>query len=115
MERRLTGRKRGFEDFQTFTNRTTKLPWMYLTQPAVTSVSICFSIILSSTELNTLWDSYKNSFNLSDRVKWKGDKVTLHDDHGIKANFVLEMMVDALKVLYGLEGKESLGFLCSLG
>ncbi|KAK6514574.1 hypothetical protein TWF281_004772 [Arthrobotrys megalospora] len=105
----MLGKTRGRKDFERFakgacTDGTGGLPWMYLTQPAVTEVSLYFSIEMHSLKMKKQWKEYRMSFCLSNGAAWRGDQLLLRDSKGITTRLVLEKVVGTLQALYSLAG-----------
>ncbi|KAK6329979.1 hypothetical protein TWF718_003406 [Orbilia javanica] len=101
-----TQNRKSFERFaeKACSNSVGGLPWMYLTQPAVTSVSMYFGLVFTQNSLQDEWKAYKVSFNSNRNIRWRSNRLILNNNDGITTRFVLETVIDAIKALYSLKG-----------
>ncbi|KAF3160204.1 hypothetical protein EYR41_002359 [Orbilia oligospora] len=87
-----------------------KIPWTYLTQPVVKTVFIDFDLLDRDVALEAPWEVYKKSFesehavsNPEKKIKWKGDRLILYHERGIKTNFVVEIVGESFDWIRGYE------------
>ncbi|KAK6360918.1 hypothetical protein TWF730_007033 [Orbilia blumenaviensis] len=108
-------RRQNFENFanRAWNNGSSEFPWMYITKPAVTEVSLYFGVAAYHSRLPGQWMEYKSSSSVGSCAKWKGNRLSLHSATGITTDLILEKIVETLRALYELPGPGSF-FICEI-
>ncbi|KAK6497182.1 hypothetical protein TWF506_004657 [Arthrobotrys conoides] len=119
-ERSGPSKTRGYKDFQRFSKiyNPGGLPWMYLSQPAVTTVFLYLDATVYNDSLSYQWKKFKANFNLrrqdgnnkpvyklTPELVKQTDALILHDERGVTTSFLLETIIEAVEFLYGLQGE----------